>query len=470
MFSATYTGMNFRPLWTAMVWPTMSGVIVERRDHVLTTRRSRVAFSSATFFPRWSSTNGPFLMDRANVVPLCLRLAPTDDRIVRPLVVPGLAALRLPAPRRRGMTAARRLAFAAAHRVIDRVHRDSAHVRPSPDPAVAAGLADRHVLVLDVSDLTDGRVALDVHLADLAGGEPNLRVAPLFRHELRGGAGRADELPAPPALQLQVVDRRSERDAAQRQGVARDDVRGRTRHDLRADLEPVGRQDVALFPVGVVEQRDPGGTIGVVLDRSDPGRHAHLVPAEVDDPVEAIVASGHVSRGHAALAVAASGRTQADRQRLLGARGGDLVERHPGLEAAAGRRRIEFLERHRLHPFEELDRLLTRGEADVSLLPVLPLPDEFAHPLPLAGPVGDADRRDLDSEERGHGAGDLDLVGRRIDLEAHGVRGFLHPRRLLGDQGTADHALRLHHLPPSVSTTRERASFETTTVPWLITS
>ena len=43
-----------------MVWPTMSGMIVERRDHVLMTRFSFFVFSASTFFNRWSSTNGPF--------------------------------------------------------------------------------------------------------------------------------------------------------------------------------------------------------------------------------------------------------------------------------------------------------------------------------------------------------------------------------------------------------------------------
>ena len=35
MFSVTYTGMNFFPLCTAIVWPTISGTTVERRDQVL---------------------------------------------------------------------------------------------------------------------------------------------------------------------------------------------------------------------------------------------------------------------------------------------------------------------------------------------------------------------------------------------------------------------------------------------------
>src|SRR5712691_7080309 len=37
MFSVMYTGMNFFPLCTAMVCPTNSGIIVERRDQVRST-------------------------------------------------------------------------------------------------------------------------------------------------------------------------------------------------------------------------------------------------------------------------------------------------------------------------------------------------------------------------------------------------------------------------------------------------
>ena len=37
MFSVMYTGMNFFPLCTASVCPTISGITVERRDQVLMT-------------------------------------------------------------------------------------------------------------------------------------------------------------------------------------------------------------------------------------------------------------------------------------------------------------------------------------------------------------------------------------------------------------------------------------------------
>src|SRR6185295_9920241 len=65
MFSETYTGMCCFPLCTAIVRPTKSGVIVERRDQVLIGRLSLVARAASTFFDRWASTNGPFLIERA---------------------------------------------------------------------------------------------------------------------------------------------------------------------------------------------------------------------------------------------------------------------------------------------------------------------------------------------------------------------------------------------------------------------
>src|SRR5258706_14208106 len=57
------------PLWTAMVRPTKSGRTVERRDQVLIGRLSLAACAVSTFFMRCPSTNGPFLIERAMVVP-----------------------------------------------------------------------------------------------------------------------------------------------------------------------------------------------------------------------------------------------------------------------------------------------------------------------------------------------------------------------------------------------------------------
>ncbi len=57
------TGTCLRPSCTAIVCPTISGTIVDRRDHVLMTRLSPRLFMSSILTMRCSSTNGPFLTD-----------------------------------------------------------------------------------------------------------------------------------------------------------------------------------------------------------------------------------------------------------------------------------------------------------------------------------------------------------------------------------------------------------------------
>src|SRR6266542_5395667 len=110
--------MNLRPLCTAIVCPTMSGMIVERRDQVLITFFSRLSFKAATFFDRWLSTNGPFLTERAMLFGL-FRLYAFDLR-------------------RRTMNASVRLLFRVFRPFVFQPHGDVGwrppEVLPSPPP------------------------------------------------------------------------------------------------------------------------------------------------------------------------------------------------------------------------------------------------------------------------------------------------------------------------------------------------
>src|SRR5678816_1953344 len=54
--------MNCLPLCTASVCPTISGEIVQRRAHVLSTRFSPFWFIDVIRFSRRSSRNGPFFV------------------------------------------------------------------------------------------------------------------------------------------------------------------------------------------------------------------------------------------------------------------------------------------------------------------------------------------------------------------------------------------------------------------------
>src|SRR3954469_82038 len=113
MASVTKTGTCLRPSCTAMVWPSIAGTIIERRDHVLMTFLVPLSFCTSTFFIRWSSTKGPFFRLRG----ICLYLlaplrglAAADDEAVAVLVGTAGAAFGL-APWADGVAATGRLAF-----------------------------------------------------------------------------------------------------------------------------------------------------------------------------------------------------------------------------------------------------------------------------------------------------------------------------------------------------------------------
>src|SRR5262249_55433214 len=151
---------------------------------------------------------------------LPLLLPPAHDEPVALLVAPGLEALGDLAPGRGGVTATRRLALAAAHRVIHRIHRDAADRRIPALPAVASCLADRDVLVLDVADLPHHRAAVHMEAPHFPRGQTHLRVIAVLGHELAVRARRARHARAPAREQLDVVHVRAERDVPEREAIA----------------------------------------------------------------------------------------------------------------------------------------------------------------------------------------------------------------------------------------------------------
>ena len=98
----------------------------------------------------------------------------------------------------------------------------------------------------------------------------------------------------------------------------------------------LGGEDVALLAVVVVQQGDPARAVRVVLDRGDRGRHAVLVPPEVDLAVLLLVPAAAVTRGLAAVVVATTGLGLALDERTLGRGLGDLGEVGLGLEPTSG--------------------------------------------------------------------------------------------------------------------------------------
>src|SRR6266513_745626 len=78
MFSVTKTELNVFPLCTKNVWPTKSGVTIERRDHVLIGFFTPAVFILSIFSRRYNSTKGPFFNNLAIIFKLIV-----EDRALR---------------------------------------------------------------------------------------------------------------------------------------------------------------------------------------------------------------------------------------------------------------------------------------------------------------------------------------------------------------------------------------------------
>src|ERR687893_2178550 len=137
------TGTCLRPSCTAMVWPIMSGMTVERRDQVLMTCLLPASLCASTFLSRWSSMNGPFFRLRGIVPPSCSALlagaATADDQLVAGLTTPG-AAFGL-ARRVHRVAPNGGLALTTTMWLVNRVHHHAANRGAFSLPAHPASLA-----------------------------------------------------------------------------------------------------------------------------------------------------------------------------------------------------------------------------------------------------------------------------------------------------------------------------------------
>lgn len=246
-------------------------------------------------------------------------LSPPDDESIGALVVSSLLTQRLVAPSvdRTLSTSNRRFGFTTSMGVVTRRFHNAAHVRASAEAAILTGLTDLFVLMLSVADFADGGAAGVVHHAHFAAGKAERDIRTFLGHNLGGGTGASHHLASLLWLEFDVVDQCTERDVTKLEAVAGQNVCAFPAHDLRADTETLGGQDVALFAIGIFQQRDAARSVRIVFDRDDIGSHRILVSLEVDDSVFALVSTGLVETRSSSVVVQTTRLLQANRQTLL---------------------------------------------------------------------------------------------------------------------------------------------------------
>src|SRR3989442_2087727 len=296
-------GTCLRPSYTAIVWPTISGGIVDRRDHVLITRRSLVRLSSWIFLLRCSSTKGPFFVDRpirylasqsrGRAVAehrlndrLTASFSPFHNVLIAQLPLARLRTKRRLPPRADGTRHADwRTALAAAVRVAGLIHRHATHAGTDPQPARSSSFPQRDRVVLQVAHLADRSSAVQTEQPHLAGGQPHMGVVAFLGHHLCRGAGRTYHLTTSFGSHFNVMDHGADRDAAERHRVAGTDLGVRSGQHRIVNSQALRREDIPLLAVGVAQQRQARAPVRLVFSPRPFCRPAFLLVLELHDLV-----------------------------------------------------------------------------------------------------------------------------------------------------------------------------------------
>ena len=128
------------------------------------------------------------------------------------------------------------------------------------------GLTEVDVFVFEITDLTDGSLAVKTNDANFTGGKSYLRNAVFLCHQLSGRTGAADKLTALTGVKLNVVDEGTDGDFADRKHVTGLDISLCAVENNVADLETDRRDAVSLFTGLILHESDVSGSVGVVFD------------------------------------------------------------------------------------------------------------------------------------------------------------------------------------------------------------
>ena len=190
MFSVMKIGTCRLPSCTAMVRPSMSGMIVDARAHVLITACPLLACIRSTLRASLGCTYGPFLVDLDMLITLRIlsvwhtqshrrsafsrmltaTASSSNDKFAAVLLfVTGSVSKSRLAPRRlRAGHSDWGAPLAAAVRMVSGRHYNSAHLRPATLITPLSRFSKLDILMVEVAYLTKGRHALTEYIAHLS--------------------------------------------------------------------------------------------------------------------------------------------------------------------------------------------------------------------------------------------------------------------------------------------------------------
>ena len=255
------------------------------------------------------------------------------------------------------------------HRVVNRVHDDTTVVGAASEPAAASCLTAGFQSVVGVADNADGGAAGEKDLAGLARRQFDNRVVTLAAGQLSEGTGRASHRGALAGLEFNTMDKGTDGYLSQGEGIAyfRSNILAAD-HSL-TDLKAVGSDDIGFGAVNIVEKRDTGGAVGIILDALDNSLDTVVVSLEIDKTQFSLVAAAAIAGAQLAGAVTSASGALADGKRLFWCGSSDCSFEHTNNFVSLARGGgLEFSYCHFLSNIAVVVNSLSLGDGYVCLL------------------------------------------------------------------------------------------------------
>ena len=145
------------------------------------------------------------------------------------------------------MTAAGAAALTTTHRMVDRVHGNTADMRTFAHIAFLTGFTKLDIHVFFVADNTDGSFAFHIDHTDFTGGKLDLCINFFLTTENCTLTGRTNQLGSLTRQHFDIVDGHANRNIFDLQAVSRLQFSLRTVHHGLANLQTIRGKDVCLF-------------------------------------------------------------------------------------------------------------------------------------------------------------------------------------------------------------------------------
>ena len=239
-----------------------------------------------------------------------------------------------------------RLAFATTVRMVNRVHRHTAHGRTDTLPACAAGLARSLVHVITISNLADGAEATIIKAADFAGRHFHQRPAAIAVGKDGKLARCTSDFATVAGDEFDVVNRCAERHSAQWHRVASLGSNVGTSDDRGPNFQAERGEDVRFLAIFVLDERNTASTVRIIFDPDDRCRSIVFPTLEIDEAIVALVTTTDVAGGDATGVVAATAALERGEEALFRLAFGNLVEGRQILVASGGCDWLESFQGH----------------------------------------------------------------------------------------------------------------------------